>query len=200
MAAHTIPAEELTPSGSVTEQEYLRTSYEPDCEYIDGRVEERNVGEYEHSGVQGAIFLIFSNNGAHWGVKARPECRLQVAPTRYRIPDVMVLRREQKVSRIVREAPLICIEVLSPEDSWSRLRDKLNDYLAMGVEHVWCFEPATREVRSYTAQGFEVVTLPELTVDGTEIRLSVAEVFAVLDEDQGILRSEKVRAEAPLFH
>ena len=66
MAAHTIPAEELTPSVSVTEQEYLRTSYEPDCDYLDGRVEERNVGEYEHSGVQGAILNIFFNHGAQW--------------------------------------------------------------------------------------------------------------------------------------
>jgi len=183
MAAHTIPAEEFAAPVCITEEEYLRTSYQPDCDYVDGRVEERNVGEYEHSGVQGAILILFSNNGALWGVKARPECRLQVAPTRYRVPDVMVLRREQKVSRIVREAPLICVEVLSPEDSWSRLRDKLNDYLAMGVVNVWCFEPETREVRSYTATGFEVVTEPELRVEGTEIRLRVAEVFAVLDQD-----------------
>jgi len=183
MAAHTIPTEELAAPVRVTEEEYLRTSYEPDCDYIDGRLEERNVGEYEHSGIQGRILFLFTANGARWNVKARPECRLQVAPTRYRVPDVMVLRREQKVSRIVREAPLICVEVLSPEDSWSKLRDKLNDYLAMGVANVWCFDPDTREVRRYTRTGFQVVTAPELTVDGTEIRLSIAEVFAVLDED-----------------
>ena len=32
--------------------EYLETVYEPDCEYIDGELVERNVGELEHSGLQ----------------------------------------------------------------------------------------------------------------------------------------------------
>lgn len=183
MAAHTIPAEELAALVFVTEEEYLRTSYEPDCDYIDGRIAERNVGEYEHSGIQTTLGVIFTLHRIDWGVKAKSECRLQVAPNSYRVPDVMVLRLEQKVSRIVREAPLICIEVLSPEDSWSRLRDKLNDYLALGVENVWCFDPESREVRTYTTNGFNVVTEPELVVEGTAIRLNLAEVFAVLDED-----------------
>lgn len=183
MAAHIIPAEEFAASVLVSEEEYLRSSYEPDCDYIDGRIEERSVGEYEHSGVQTTIATILSIAGPAWGLKVKVECRLQVAPKRYRVPDIMVLRQEQKVSRIVREAPLICIEVLSPEDSWSRLREKLNDYLAMGVANVWCFDPETREVRIYTVDGFDVVTAPALYVERTAIHLVLAEVFAVLDED-----------------
>ena len=53
----------------------------------------------------------------------------------------------------------------------------------MGVEHVWCFEPEAREVRRYTAEGFVKVTEPELTVVGTAIRVSIAEVFSALDLD-----------------
>ena len=94
----------------------------------------------------------------------------------------MILRREQKVSRIVREAPLLCIEVLSPEDTWTKMRSRLNDYLAMGVQHLWCFDPEAREARRYTAEGFVVAQEPDLTVPGTQIRINVAEVFSVLDE------------------
>ena len=36
----------------VTVGEYLRTVYEPDCDYVDGRVEERNVGEFDHGLLQ----------------------------------------------------------------------------------------------------------------------------------------------------
>ena len=37
-------------SGSlVSVREYLSTSYRPDCDYIDGVVLERNVGEKDHS-------------------------------------------------------------------------------------------------------------------------------------------------------
>ena len=32
----------------MTVEEYLRTSFDPDCEYVDGEVLERNVGETDH--------------------------------------------------------------------------------------------------------------------------------------------------------
>jgi len=35
--------------------EYLRTSYDPDCDYVDGRVEERDLGEYDHSVFQAEV-------------------------------------------------------------------------------------------------------------------------------------------------
>jgi Uma2 family endonuclease len=169
--------------GYVSEEEYLRTSYRPNCDYLDGRVEGRNVGEFEHSRVQFMLTRIFGVKEREWEVITAPECRLQVRPNRYRVPDVMVLRRGQKVKRIVREAPLICIEVLSPEDTWAKIRERLDEYLAMGVEHVWCFEPEAREVRRYTDSGFDKVTAAELVVAGTAIRVGIAEVFSVLDED-----------------
>ncbi len=177
--AHAIsPKEQFVPV-----EEYLRTSYRPDCDYVDGRVEERNVGEYEHSKIQSILNRLLGNKEKEWGIDVVVECRLQVSPTRYRVPDVMVLRREQKVSRIVTEAPLLCIEILSPEDTWAKMRSRLNDYVALGVAHVWCFDPEAREARRYTAEGFAVVQAPELGVEGTPIRVNIAEVFSVLDQD-----------------
>ncbi len=180
-AAHAISAEERL----VPVEEYLRTSYRPDCDYVDGRIEERSLGEFEHGRVQYSLLKLLGARDADWQITLVPECRMQVSTHRFRVPDVMVLRREQKVSRIVREAPLVCIEVLSPEDmwdTWAKMRSRLNDYLAIGVEHVWCFDPEAREARLYTADGFELVREAELTVAGTAIRLNVGEVFAVLDE------------------
>ena len=36
----------------VSLEEYMRTSYSPDCEYIDGIILERNVGKGKHSYAQ----------------------------------------------------------------------------------------------------------------------------------------------------
>ena len=36
-------------------EEYLRTAYDPDCDYVDGVLEERNVGEWNHGDLQGEI-------------------------------------------------------------------------------------------------------------------------------------------------
>ena len=33
-------------------EEYLRTTYDPDCDYVDGEVQERNLGELDHSDLQ----------------------------------------------------------------------------------------------------------------------------------------------------
>jgi Uma2 family endonuclease len=177
-----VTAEQPVPA-TMTVDQYLSTMFHPDCDFVDGRIEERNVGEYEHSRVQHMLDRIFGNNEREWRVVTAPECRLQVAAERFRIPDVMVLRRGTKFTRIIREAPLLCIEVLSPEDTWVRIRERLNDYLAMGVEHIWCFEPEAREVRRYTVEGFGKVTGLELTIEGTEVRINIAEVFSILDEE-----------------
>jgi hypothetical protein len=35
----------MATSAIVPVSEYLRTSYSPDCDYVDGEVQERNLGE-----------------------------------------------------------------------------------------------------------------------------------------------------------
>ncbi len=178
MAAHGIAVEKR--ERLIPVEEYLRTIYHPDCDFVDGRVEERNVGEYEHASVQKALLRIFWQREQDWRVLAIQECRLQISAARFRIPDVMVLRADQVVHRVVREAPLLCIEVLSPEDTWKRLRGVLGDYLAMGVEHIWAFDPEERIAYRFDADGFHPVTEAQLAVSGTEIRVEVADVFALL--------------------
>ena len=41
----------------ISVEEYLRTSYRPDCDYVDGEVQERNVGEFDHSSCQMKILM-----------------------------------------------------------------------------------------------------------------------------------------------
>ena len=48
-----MPARPLTPL--VSEQEYLGTQYEPDCEFEDGALIERHVGTEKHSWMQAAL-------------------------------------------------------------------------------------------------------------------------------------------------
>jgi Uma2 family endonuclease len=131
--------------------QYLSSMFHPYCDFVDGRIEERNVGELEHSWVQKALMRIFLAHEAAWGVELVQECRLQVAEQRFRVPDSMVLRAGSQAHRIVREAPLLCIEVMSPEDTWKRLSGEMGDYLRMGVEHVWAFDPEARTAHRFDA-------------------------------------------------
>ncbi len=162
---------------AVTLREYLSTTYHPDCDYVDGHLQERNVGELDHARVQAKILFLLTVNAAEWNIEPLPELRLQVSLSSFRIPDIMVLRAGHAVDRIVREAPLLCIEVISPEDTFKRLNEKVVDYLTLGVQHIWAFDPGSREAYLCDANGFHKITVPELTIPETPIRLALSDVF-----------------------
>ena len=72
--------------------EYLRTSYSPDCDYVDGEVQERNLGESDHSDLQAQFVRLLSKPASEQYVRVNPEIRVQITPTRFRIPDICVRR------------------------------------------------------------------------------------------------------------
>src|SRR5450631_515583 len=117
--------------------EYLRTSYKPDRDYVDGEVKERILGETPHATAQGVLVAIFLANRKTWSVRPFTEQRIQTSETHFRVADVCVLRFGDPPGGIVRTPPLICIEVLSPEQSLSDVWGSIHDYLLMGVENVW---------------------------------------------------------------
>jgi Uma2 family endonuclease len=162
-------------------EEYLATSYEPDCEYDDGAVVERNLGEIEHSFLQAVLTTLFSVNGEPWRVYCLPEQRVQIGPRRFLVPDVCVVPIGAPWERILTHPPLIAIEILSPEDTLRRADEKANEYLRFGVEHVWVVDPYARVAYRASAKGLELQTSGELTVAGTPIIVRVAELFAKLD-------------------
>jgi Uma2 family endonuclease len=164
--------------------EYLSTTYEPDCDYIEGELQERNVGELSHGFLQLILAAIFHNNRRAWNIVAGTEIRVQVQPERFRIPDVCVQRRSDPHDRIIATAPLICIEVLSPEDRIHRMQEKIDDYVGMGVEHIWLIDPISHKAWIATPDGSLQHVESEFTVPGTPIRVSLSEAFAELEDMQ----------------
>ena len=129
---------------------YLRSSeYEPDAEYVDGEIEERPAAQYDHADWQAAISAWFRNHAREWNVRVIPELRVQVAPTRFRVPDVTVLDRKCPLEQIVTYPPIAVFEVLSPEDTVRRMQRKLGDYAAMGIPQIWIVDPETGLFQRY---------------------------------------------------
>jgi len=127
----------------ITEAEYLTTTYRPDCDYIRGELQERNVGQKDHSIFQGNFLVWFHARRSQLGLRAFVELRVRVAAGRYRIPDVCVVRLPAPDEQILTSPPYIMIEVLSSNDSFPRLQQRLDDYLAMGVPNVWVLDSET---------------------------------------------------------
>jgi Uma2 family endonuclease len=177
----TLPIQDY-PEPLMTVEEYLKTSYRPDCDYVDGYIEERNVGEFDHGYLQLLLGVIFTNNREAWGVRAVTEVRAQVSRTRFRVADISVLSADAPREQIITHPPLIVIEILSPEDRLSRFQDRIDDYLAFGVENIWIVDPERRSAWTASSAGLHLVRDGALTVEGTPIRVVLSEVFAELDQ------------------
>ena len=170
-----------TTSHTMSVEQYLDSAFEADMDFVDGMLEERNLGEWEHGDLQSELVHLFRTMLPAWHCRAAVECRLQVSPTRFRVPDVMVLHPGQAAACIIRQPPLICIEILSPEDRWHRLENKLQDYVRMGVGNVWVIEPGSRDAFVLHGGGRKLAKDGILAVTGTLVSVDLNSVFAVLD-------------------
>jgi len=167
------------PAGTlISVSEYLSTSYRPDCDYVDGEVLERNLGEYDHAKLQKKLILYFGTREEEWRIHVVPEQRVQVSPTRFRVPDVCVVAGSEPDEQVFTKPPMLCIEILSPEDTMSRMQERINDYLAFGVSHVWVLDPRTRRGYDYTTAGMHEAKDGILRTQDPQIYLPLAEFFA----------------------
>ena len=158
-------------------ENYLESAYEPDCDYVDGHLEERNVGEWDHSRLQLKIGAYFLGKYEPLGMRVVPELRLRVTSDRVRIPDVCVFLSDPH-ERVPSAPPFLCIEILSPEDRMSRIEVRINDYLAMGVQYVWILDPETRQAFTATAaEGLREVKTGTLLTASPSIEMPLADVF-----------------------
>jgi len=165
---------------TVSIEEYLSKAYEPDMDYVDGELEERNVGEYEHNVVQKRILFWFDRHAKEWRIRAIQEQRTRLTPSRVRIPDVSVFPRELPVEQVFTRPQLIAIEVLSPQDRHSKMDEKIRNYIDFGVQHIWVVDPATR--KGWDCSNSNWVPKERFEVTGSPIYLSLTELFAELDE------------------
>jgi Uma2 family endonuclease len=165
----------------VTIDEYLHSAFDPDVDYVDGQLEERNLGEFDHGDLQLELGSILKAHGNLWSIRAVVETRVQVSPTRFRVPDVCVMPLSWRREPIIRQAPMLCLEVLSPEDRLNRMRQRCEDYLLMGVPEVWLFDPQKRAAYRITSSSFTEHSVGVLQLAESPIAIDLAALFAVLD-------------------
>lgn len=132
--------------------EYLSTSYpEGDCEYVDGEIVERNVGEIDHGDLQSRVCLYLATHYPEfWAVVA---VRVQVNASRYRVPDVTLVAGPRSAGKIVTAPPHLVVEVLSPDDRATAVQEKIDDYLAFGIPFVWVLNPWTGRGYVHTTEA-----------------------------------------------
>lgn len=152
--------------------EYLRTSYSPDLEYLEGVLRERLWGELAHSNVQ--TNLLMQCHLANSGYLALPSVRARVKPERYRIADVSIVRGELPEERFFTSPPFVVAEVLSPEDRAEDIEARVQDFLCFGVAAVWVLDPESRRAFVHKSSASQEVLDGVLREGDLEVPLSAS--------------------------
>jgi len=161
----------------VSVDEYLATSYRPDCDYVDGEIRERNVGEYDHARLQALLTALFLKNEKQWGVRVVVEQRVQVRNERFRVPDICLLSLTRTPTQIIVSPPFLCVEILSPDDTLYSMQERIDDYLAFGVPYVWVINPASRRAWIYTKDAIQEAKDGVLRASNPDIEVPIVELF-----------------------
>jgi Uma2 family endonuclease len=163
------------PRHLIGETQYLHTSYRPDCDYVDGVVLERHLGTHPQGRLQTLIAAYLLQREQQWQIHAVVEVRLKIRARQYRVPDVMVLRAAGAYPAVIEEAPLLCVEVVSPDDNLADLVVRAGDYLSIGVPVTWILDPAAKRAFVYSGEG--TVEWLEDVLRWGRVELPIGELF-----------------------
>lgn len=171
------------------EELFRRPDLEP-CELVNGRVVPTMPTGDEHGDVElelGMRLRAYGKEskrgraiGGEVGIYIRRD------PDTVRAADIVFISRERdlrpRAKGYLEIAPELVVEVLSPEDRWNKVKEKLEDYFSAGVDRVWVLVPMHRRILVYRSPT-EFVQLDEGQVLTDEellpgFSVPVAELFA----------------------
>jgi Uma2 family endonuclease len=169
----------MATSAQISITEYLHSTFEPDAEFVNGELEERNVGEYDHNAVQKAILLWFDQHDKEWRTRSMQEQRTRMRSGNVRLPDVSVFSRELPIEQVYTRPQLIAIEVLSPEDRQSKVQERITDYIDFGVANIWVIDPKKRI--GWDCSSGDWTRKERFEVESSAVYLSLDELFRQVD-------------------
>jgi Uma2 family endonuclease len=156
-------------------EEYLHTSFpDLDKEYRDGKLVERTLPDYLHGKIQGLLYAFFLAFKKSKRTFPCVETRMMIGPDLIRIPDVAVFHPDEPADRFPDTPPLVAIEVLSRDDRRPSVLEKLEEYCAWGVKHVWLVDPYAK--RLYTCDP-ALTEVPTLRISELGLEVTPADLF-----------------------
>ena len=143
-----------TPVRQITLAEFLvLPDTKPASEYIDGEIIQKPMPQGQHSVIQKKLLLTIDPILSEAGIaQVFPELRC-VFGGRAVVPDVVIFEEANisydengEITNAVSIAPDWTIEILSPEQSTTRVLKNINHCLAHGTQMGWLIDPTDRSV------------------------------------------------------
>jgi len=164
----------------------------PANEYIDGQIIQKPMPQGKHSRVQGKLVSTINDiaESQHLAV-AFPELRCSFAG-RSIVPDVVVLQWDRiprdengDIANVIPTYPDWIIEILSPDQSQTKVTGKILHCLKQGTLLGWLIDPAERSILVFPAnqqpdlleEEENVLPVPNFV---SELNLTVGHIFGWL--------------------
>jgi Uma2 family endonuclease len=123
-----------------------------------------------HSEAAYAVDMKFAGRGLTHGRDVR--CKLE--PGVFRLPDVAAWTKRPTTTP-VEEVPLVVVEILSPDDRYADLLDKLREYQNWGVPHIWVVDPMHKLLHVFS--GRSLTEVDALAIPERNLSLTAADIF-----------------------
>ncbi|MCT7962024.1 Uma2 family endonuclease [Laspinema sp. D1] len=184
-----------TPSKSLTLEEFLQLpETKPASEYIEGEIIQKPMPKGKHSSIQTEFAArVNATLRGHKIARAFSELRCSFAGQSI-VPDVSVfvwarIPRDEngEIANIFTAPPNWLIEILSPEQSQTKVTKKILHALKHGTQMGWLIDPQEKTIFVYSPQQqTEVFDELEQQIPvpafASDLRLTVAEIFGWLLE------------------
>lgn len=175
----------------ITAEQLARMPNLGPCELVDGRIVPLSPAGSRHNTIVGRINRLLSRHvDKHdLGLVTSGEGGYLVRrdPDRVRAPDLAfvshetIAHAEAEDSTYYPHAPDLAIEVLSPDDAWQDVEERMRDYLGAGGKAVWVVNPAAESVHVYGRSARGKILGRGDTIDGGDalpgFKAKVAEFF-----------------------
>jgi Uma2 family endonuclease len=108
-------------------------------------------------------------------------------PDTVRAPDFAFIAKERlsligDFDEFIPIAPDLAVEVVSPYDRWTKIEEKVQDYLRAGTRLVWVLNPKTKTIHVYHGFASVVVLMSKGQLEGGEVlpgfSVAVGHLFA----------------------
>jgi Uma2 family endonuclease len=168
----------------ISEEEYLRTDFELECEFVEGVLIPKSMPKTLHSKLQKLLMLQLAAQEKQLGFEVYPELRIRIRPSVYRVPNLAVFV-EPPNGEVPTNAPRITFEILSETETVEELSAKVKDHHRMGVQMVVVANPHRKEVFVAGSDGLLHEMAPPAHVaiplpSGTVLAINFDELFASL--------------------
>lgn len=181
------------PEKTITLEEFLKLpETKPASEYIDGRIIQKPMPQGKHSKLQGKLVTAINQIVEDQKIAlAFPELRCTFGG-RSLVPDVSVFAWNRipvdengDIANVFSICPDWAIEILSPDQSPTKVTGNILHCLKHGCQMGWLIDPDERSILIYPSrqqpeflqESQDILSVPNLA---TELRLTVNSVFSWL--------------------